>query len=262
MGAANLISSIPSWALFGFLVLIGILANQAGFWWGRRQNETGLKESTAHIGTAVSAILGLLSFMLGFTFSTTSSRFAERKGLVISQANAIGTSYLRAGLLPDKQKKTIRKLYAEYTDILLKIPETENLEPLLDRRDNINLLLWEQAVSLEDEDIPPAIQSLFITSVNQIFDLTEERKTVALVFRIPDALWSALLLLNVMSMFAYGFQKGINGIRKSFGFPFLPVAYAIVIVLIADMDSTGFRRFKVSQEPLKSLQKMIRKNPQ
>jgi hypothetical protein len=139
------------------------------------------------------------------------------------------------------------------------MPKAKDIKPLFDRRDNILLLIWEQAISLEKEkDFPPAIISLFITSVNQIFDLTEERNTVALVFRIPDALWSALILLNAMSMFAFGYQKGINGNLKSFGFPILPIAYAIVIVLIADMDSTSFRRFKVSQQPLINLQKMIR----
>ena len=252
---------MPSWVLFIILVIIGVVATELGFLVGHRKVKKGINEPTAPIGTAVSAILALLAFMLGFTFSITSSRFADRKGLVISQANAIGAGYLRAGLLPEEQKTIVRKLFTEYIDLLLQLPEAKNVEVLLNRRDDIHLLLWEQALSLEEQDIPPAMKSLFINSVNDIISLAEERKTVALVFRIPDALWEALLFLNAISMFAYGYQKGISGSRRTFELPVLTITYAVVIVLIADMDSTSLRRFKVSQEPLKSLQKMIRKGP-
>ena len=105
-----------------------------------------------------------------------------------------------------------------------------------------------------------ATRSLFAASVNKVIDIAEERNTVGLVFRIPNALWSSLLLLTAMSMFSFGYQTGINGASRIFKIPILPVAYGLVIVLIADMDSTNFRRFKVSHKPLENLQKMIKRN--
>ena len=250
---------MPSWALFGLILVIGMLTTELGSFFGRRKFNSGQKVAEAPLGTAVSAVLGLLAFMLGFTFSITAARFSERKGLVISHANAIGVTYLRAGLLPEKQKTAVRKLLSEYTDIMLKLQQEGEIEKMLDRREAIHTALWEQTVSLEKEDLDSEIRSLFISSVNEIIQLSEERKTVGLIFMIPNALWNALFLLMAMSMFAFGYQTGINGSRHTMRFPLLPVAFGLVIVLIADMDSIGFGRFQVSQEPIKNLQKMIRK---
>ena len=163
--------------------------------------------------------------------------------------------------MPEKQKTTIRKLYREYTDLLLKLNTPDAVDRELIRMDDIHNLLWEQTISLEKENIDSEIRSLFISSVNEVMQLSEERKTVALVFRIPNALWSALLLLTGMSMFAFGYQTGINGSRRIFAFPLLPIAFGLVIMLIADMDSISSRRFQVSQEPLKNLQKIMQANP-
>ncbi|MFC5270359.1 hypothetical protein [Adhaeribacter terreus] len=260
MDIASFFTSMPSWALFSLFVIIGVFMTEVGSFFGRRKFNTDKQVPAVSIGTAVTAVLGLLAFMLGFTFSITASRFSDRKGLAISQANAIGTSYLRAGLIPEKQKTEVRKLLKEYTDLLLQVQSSNQVETKLNRLEEIHWLLWEQTVSLENEKMVPAIQSLFISSVNEIINVSDERKTVSLVFRIPNVLWSSLLLLTGMSMFAFGYQSGINGSRRISGFPLLPVAYALVIVLIADMDATSLSRFQVSQEPLKNLQKMMHKN--
>ena len=260
MDIATFFTSVPSWALFGLIVIIGMLFTEIGSWLGRRKFASGVKEPDAPIGTAVSAVLGLLAFMLGFTFSITAARFSDRKSLVISQANAVQTSYLRASLLPEKQKTTVRKLYREYTDLLVNMQDMEKPELSLPRMDEIHVLLWQQTASLPQEDIDSELRSLFTASVNEVIDLAGERNTVGLVFRIPNALWSALLLLTAMSMFAFGYQTGIHGTRRIFSAPILPIAFGLVIVLIADMDSTNFRRFKVSQEPLENVQKMMKKN--
>ena len=260
MDIATFFTSVPSWLLLGVIVIIGMLFTELGSWLGRRKFANGIKEPAAPVGTAVSAILGLLAFMLGFTFSLTASRFSVRKSLVIAQANAIGTSYLRSSILPEKQKTEVRKLYREYTDQLVNMQNMEEPEEALPRMDEIHILLWKQTASLAQENMDSELRLLFIASVNEVIDLAAERNTVGLVFRIPNALWSALLLLTAMSMFAFGYQTGINGSRRIFRAPLLPIAFGLVIVLIADMDSTNFRRFKVSQKPLENLQKMIQRD--
>src|SRR5688572_12974196 len=225
MDIATFFTSVPSWVLFGLIVVIGTLTTEAGSYVGRRKFARGIKEPEAPIGTAVSAVLGLLAFMLGFTFSITASRFSDRKSLVISQANAIQTSYFRTSALPEKQKYAVRKLYREYTDLLANMQNVEEPELALPRMDEIHILLWQQTASLAKEDIDSELRSLFTASVNEVIDLAGERSTVGLVFRIPNALWSALLLLTAMSMFAFGYQTGINGTRRIFSAPILPIAF-------------------------------------
>lgn len=261
MDVRGFITSIPYWALFSLFVIVGVLTTELGSYFGQRKFQKGNKELTAPIGTAVSATLGLLAFMLGFTFSLTAARFSDRKGLAIEQANAIGTCYLRAGLAPETQKNEVRRLLKDYTSLLLQVQSTNDVESKLNRLEDIHKLLWDQALALEEKNMLPALQSLFIASINEVINLDNERETVALVYRIPNVLWTALLLLTGMSMFAFGYQTGINGNRRISGFPLLPVAYGLVIVLIADMDSTNLRRFQVSNKPLKNLQKMMERNP-
>ena len=66
----------------------------------------------------VAATLGLLAFILAFTFGLAASRFDSRMQVLLDEANAIGTTYLRAGMLPE-QGKQIRALLREYADARL-----------------------------------------------------------------------------------------------------------------------------------------------
>ena len=68
----------------------------------------------------VAATLGLLAFMLAFTFGMAASRFEERRQAVLSETNAINTTYLRAALLPDPMSGDTRNLLREYVDVRLK----------------------------------------------------------------------------------------------------------------------------------------------
>jgi hypothetical protein len=105
------------------------------------------------------------------------------------------------------------------------------------------------------------IRSLFVDSVNELISLYVERKTIALVYQIPDAIWSTLLVLAGIGMFAFGYQTGINGIRQIFESPLLPIAFGLVIVLIADLNTSSLqRRFRVSQKPLQDVLDLMNKD--
>ncbi|MBC5773656.1 hypothetical protein H8S95_06245 [Pontibacter sp. KCTC 32443] len=256
-----LITSLPSWALFILIVIIGVLAALAGIHIALKKAPKEVKVMEATIGTDVGAMLALLAFMLGFTFSITSSRFAERKELVIQQANAIGTCYLRTSFLPEKQKKAIRGYFLEYIGILVKLPrqpDKDVIKKATQRMDAINLLLWKQTASLAQANMDSELRAAFIESVNEVIDVYSERETVALVFRIPDLLWFSLILLYLLSLFAMGYQNGTYKNRGVIDIAFLAAAFALVIVMIADMDSsTKPTKFKVSQQPLENTQKLI-----
>ena len=210
------------------------------------------------MGTAVDAILGLLALILGFTFSITSSRFADRRELVVQQANAIGTSYLRTSLLPEKQKTEIRRLYQEYIDILVQFKRTEDVNKDLKRLGDIQMAIWNQTASLTHENMDSELRSLFTSSVNEVIDIASKRETVALIFRISGFLWISLFLLYTLSLFAIGYQMGTKDKHRIIDMPLLAAAaLALVIVMIADMDSSGRGRFQVSQQPLVNVRLMM-----
>lgn len=116
------------------------------------------------------------------------------------------------------------------------------------------MLIWKQTVMLIREDMDAELRALFTSSVNELIGLAEERRTIALVFGIPNPIWITLLLLAAIGMLAFGYQTGISGIRRVFEIPLLPMAFGLVIVLIAELNTSGTQsRFKVTQKPLQDV---------
>ena len=234
--------SIKSGLLFAVVVVVYMAVILVGDYFGRQRFLSGIKEPETVIETAVGAVLGLLAFLLGFTFSLTWSRYANRNAYVVQHAKAIGVCYLRAGLLPEKQKLQVRKLLQEYLHILCNIQTTPDVAAALLRITEIHNDLWKETVSLVAEDIDSELRSLFIGSVNDLINIALERKTVALFIRIPNAIWVSLLILGLIGMVAFGYQAGTSGITKLFQLPLLPLAFGLVIVLISDLNSHSAQR--------------------
>jgi hypothetical protein len=254
-------SSMPTLTLFVLIVVANLLIVGVGYYFGYKRYLQGSQDPSSPLETAVASILGLLAFMLGFTFSLTWARFSQRNSLVIAQAKTILVCYLRTSLLPEKQKKEIRRLFFEYVNVLIRLQETLELERAVVRINELHVLIWQQTASLVHESMNTDLRSLFVSSVDELISLVVERKTVGVIFRIPDAIWETLLFLAVMGMIAFGYQAGINGMNRLFQLALLPIAFGLVIVLIADLNSPGLqRRFRVTYRPLRDVMEIIEKD--
>jgi hypothetical protein len=204
----------------------------------------------------VGAVLGLLAFILAFTFGMTASRFDVRRQLLLQEANAIGTTYLRAGLLPQTQGLEIRRLLREYADVRLNITAGD-VQKTLNKSEEIHGRLWAQAKSLVQTDMDSELRSLFTVSLNEMIDLHQSRKTVGLQYRIPGAVWLTVYVLSLLSMLTVGYQVGMSEMRRLRGTPVLAAAFALVILMIADIDRPGEGLMRVSQQPLADVQQMM-----
>jgi hypothetical protein len=261
MDFGQLIYSMPMWALFVLTVAVFMIAVQIGAWLARIKRRGEEQDSDGPLGTLVGAILGLLAFILAFTFSMTMSRLDARKKLVLEESNAVGTTYLRAGLLPDRQGAEIRRLLREYVDVRLEATTAlSKVKEGVIRSEEIHRLLWLQAQSLVNENMDSEIRSLFIESLNEVIDLHESRKTVALLYRIPGTMWLLLYLLSVLSMLTIGYQIGSVGARRQWSVPVLTAAFALVIAMIADIDRPNGNWFRLSQQPIVDVQEMMRED--
>jgi hypothetical protein len=239
---------------YSLVVGIGIFI---GYIWFKNTNQG----PPATIETEIAAILGLLAFMLSFTFTVTWTRFSRRNTLLLSHAKAITLCYLRTSLIPDKQKLEMRSLFHDYIAVLLALQATPDLEKLLAKVEALHLSMWNETASLVHEEMDGELRSLFTSSVNDLISLYTERKTIVLFFRMPDAIWSALLFLGAIGMLTVGYQCGINGMHNLFQLIFLPLAFGLVIVLISDINSSRSKRnFKVTERPLKEVQELMGKN--
>ena len=110
---------LPLWAVVGTTLVVILLAVEGGFLFGKWRQRRGAHERETPVGEIVAAVLGLLAFLLTFTFGMAAARFDTRRELVLEEANAIGTTYLRAALVPEPQRTEIRTLLRDYVDLRL-----------------------------------------------------------------------------------------------------------------------------------------------
>lgn len=251
------ISALPLWAIFVLTMALCMGAVESGTALAgialRRKSE---KEADGPLGSLVGAVLGLLAFFLAFTFGMTASRFDARRQLVLDEANVIGTTYLRAGLLPQERGLGIRRLLREYAELRLALT-IENHPENLKRAEAIHGELWSQTELLVAADMDSEIRSLFIASLNQLIDLHQSRKTVGLQYRIPGTVWLVVYLLSALSMLAVGYQVGMSGMRRLRGTPVLAASFSLVILIIADIDRPGEGWMLVSQQPIADVQQSM-----
>jgi hypothetical protein len=251
---------IPLGALFFLTIVIVLASITIGYWIGLRRNKRVGNPGEGPIGSVVGAMLGLLAFILAFTFGMAASRFDARKQLLLDEVNAIGTAVLRADLLPDPHATESRRLLKAYVDI--RVDQTRmagDIAAAIAESEALQHELWSHAIQLAKADLDSEIGALFVESLNSVIDLHTSRITVALQYRIPQRIWTGLLSLAVLTMMAVGYQFGLAGRHNILIALVLAMAFSAVVLLIADLDRGTQGALRVSQEPMLKLQEALSK---
>src|SRR6516165_12643534 len=141
------IDALPLWALFIFILLVVLLSVEFGYRLGKYRRRRREEEKEAPLGTMVGAELALLAFILAFTFGLAAARFDTRRQVLLDEANAIGTTYLRAGMLPERGEQ-IRGLLREYVGVRLDAVRSGNVAEGIRQSENIQHQLWTQTESV------------------------------------------------------------------------------------------------------------------
>jgi hypothetical protein len=245
--------SIPLWGLFAITVFVVMCSFETGFWVGVRASQRLGQNQRFPIGGIVGALLGLLAFMLTFTFGFAASRFETRRNLVLDEANAIGTTWLRAGFFSEPYRGEIRNLLREYRNHRVMIVQTGTVEQELSQAAEFHRRLWSQAVAAGEKNPGSILAGLFVSSLNDVIDLHAKRVNWGIRNRIPPILWGVLYLLVFLGMSAMGYQAGTSTSRRSFIVLPVVLAFSLVLVLIADLDRPQRGLLKTSQKPLTDL---------
>jgi len=250
MQQAGPLDALPLSGVYLIITLGALLAVELGFRLARNRILRSLPENEAPVGAIVGATLGLLAFLLAFTFGLAASRFDARKGFVLDEANAIGTTYLRAALLPDPHRTEIRALLREYVDVRLQIIQPDHVQQALRRSVELQDKLWSHSVAVADKVAAP-VAALFITSLNELMDLHAKR--VNLGNRVPISIWAALYFVSIVTMMAVGYYAGLTASRRSPAILALVLTFSAVILLIADLDRPYEGLLTVSQQAILDL---------
>jgi len=251
---------IPMIALFGLTIVFVFLCIFAGVRLNVMMKQTA--EGAESIGSVVGATLGLVAFMLAFTFNMTANRFDARKQLLLDEVNAISTTYLRAGLLPQPYAADIHRLLREYVDVRAQVArEPGVLKEGIIKSEAIQDQLWQDVEKLSATQPVTVLQSLFIQSLNDVIDLHTKRVTVGLQYRIPGTIWFGLYTISAFAMVAVGYQSGLTKRRQYLVDIVLALAFSSVILLIADLNRESEGTIQVNQQPLLSLQQKLHALP-
>ncbi len=194
----------------------------------RAQDPEGAGAGTSAVDGAVFALLGLL---IAFTFSGAASRFDARRVLIVEEANAIGTAYLRLDLLPASAQPALRDLFRRYVDSRLaayrKLPDLDAAMAELARSTQLQGEIWTQAVAAGRlEGAPPAATMLLLPALNQMIDITTTR-TMAGQMHPPTIIFVMLYGLALASALLAGY--GMTGGRSRDWLHML--AFAVVLAL-------------------------------
>ena len=248
-------SPIPQ-TLFVLLLFASLLGSaELGFRIGGRA-KSAPKEQVVDIQASV---LGMLALLLGFTFSMAASRYDARRLLVVQEANAIGTTYLRASLLPQAHEAPVRDALRRYLDLRLSArahaSDPNKLASTLAATTQIQQELWKHATDAARE-APGPITATFVTALNELID-TDTARVAAGRAEIPYAVWLLLIVVALSAMFVTSYRAGVDNARNPFTGLFLPLLVTFVMVLIYDIAYPLQGIVDVGQRPLVELQQSM-----
>ncbi len=248
----------PAAIFVGTMALV-LLSTYAGIALARFRKKHLLEDQETSVNAVVGPSTALLAFLLAFTFGLTASRFDAKRGLLLEEINAIGTTFLRASLIPEPHGAAVRALLKEYVDLRVELARhPEKAKPLIRRSEELQGLMWPHAAALAKADLKnPEIATLFVDSLNQMFDAQTKRITVSVFYQMPLAIWIALLAVTIFSMLEVGYLLGMFDHVNWLLILVLSLALATVILLIADLDRNAAGLIRVELQPMVDLQRWI-----
>ncbi|WP_200941448.1 MULTISPECIES: bestrophin-like domain [unclassified Caulobacter] len=261
-GFATWLETTPAW-LIGLILLAAMFAaSLLGEWLSRRTGKTkgeggddGGKE-----GYIVSATLGLLALLMGFTFSLAVDRFESRRMLVLEEANAIGTTYLRTQMLEPVDRARISRMLVDYTDnrITLAKAPPDQVPTLLARNDQMLTDLWTATLAAWPSIKGLDFSSSYLDTMNTMIDLDSARKAARLA-RVPSTVFFVLFVYVVTSAGVLGYAGANKEGRGATAFLFLLLTISLLLTLDIDRPRTG--RVTESQAPMERLRATMATQP-
>jgi hypothetical protein len=246
--------SLTSWELV--LIILAVVGGTAalGFAAGvylRRHSE----KYREPFGVVQGALLGLVALLLAFGLSLALGRYEDRRAATVTEANAIGTSFLRAQLIAEPERSQSLALFPEYTDLAIRITHevpgssamtrTTATEGVLQRR------LWRLGGRAVGGAPVASAPRLYVDSLNETFD-DQEARLSALTNRVPGAVLALEVIASAVALGLLGIHIAMLG--RGFGPVLLAAALVSVLLLITfDLDRPTRGLIKVPASPLVAL---------
>jgi hypothetical protein len=226
-----------------------IAAHEIGFWLGllRRKADEPSDRQIALVRTSTAA---LVAFLVGFAFSGAASRFTNRSDIIVTEANALGTAYLRADTIGEPQRGELKAALREYSAdrvALLGDEGRDQIESLLAKVSGLHTRMWRSAITATQDNAP--LMAVVLPPINEVIDLHSIHLAMARR-HLPIPIMAVLLGTAAISLGIIGFGNGRIGRR----FSSLDAVYGTVLAaalwMTIDMDYPGGGMIRVSNRPV------------
>jgi hypothetical protein len=243
---------IPFWVIGPVIVAAVLLSIEVGYRIGVFFARKKAIEKESTVAVISGAILGLLSFLLAFTFGILYNRFDARKELVRREANAIETVWLRMDFIPETERVKSLYLLQQYIDGRLRLARSMDDSTIireLKRSDQLQRELWRKAVFYAKErNVAGGV--LYAQAINEMIDIQNLRVARGFLASTPKGLWVSLYTLLVLSMITIGYQAAVAGSRRTMATFFLTISFTLVFLMLTALEQPRYDFFHVNQQPL------------
>ena len=255
----QVLDSLPILGVFAAFAIFTLICYEGGFRLGRWWQDREPGEQEGPTGILVGSILALLAFLLAVTMGMAADRFDRRRAIVLDEANSVGTTYLRAGYLPEPASTQIRELLREYVPIRIVPADAKpaDLAAGIQRSQQILDEVWAISEDLARTTDQGDLVSLYLDSLNETIDLNETRIIAGLYARVPETVVILLVGGAALSLGMVGYSAGLTRRRSLLSAVVLVVALGAVLMIVIDLDRPREGFITVSQQPLIDLQRQI-----
>jgi hypothetical protein len=265
------IEAIPISVFFLLISILIITSMELGFRVAsmiyksiEKKKEAG-QEMESPVSGISGSILGLLAFILVFTFNIVSERYDNKRRIVREEANSIRTTWMLSELLPEPDRSKTRLLIKEYIDKRVKVVQyakSNRMNQLMAESLSIQNKLYQIAIINARKDLNSDIGALYIQSLNEMISLHFNRVSIGWQVRIPNGIWAVLFILIFLSMFAVGYQTAIAHSTRSWLMVVLAISFSLVITLIAVLDRPMNNLISIPQQPMIDLRTFVHQQNQ
>lgn len=243
------LSALPLPFLGAALAAALLLSQEIGYRSGQR---IGARDETAGAGHLLSAALALLGLLIAFTFSMASDRYEARRALVLAEANALSTTYLRVQALDEPYRGRLSQGVVAYgqarQDFFAAGEDARKLAAAEAETDALQAQLWADLMPALRAMPSATINPALLQTTNELFDLAASRQA-ALEAHVPDAILRSLVVYALVAAAMLGYGMASAGRRHMVASLALFVLVSLAVALILDLDRPRAGSVTISQAP-------------
>jgi hypothetical protein len=233
---------------------------------GRRigKRSIALDPSGAHqgLGPFEAAVFGLMGLIIALSFTGAAVRFDQRRMLIIDEANAIGTAYLRVDMLPEDAQPQIRRDFRDYLEARIElyhnISDKDKVTVIEQRTAALQMKIWKGTVTACRRSDNVSASLLLLPALNSMIDICSSRTAIRQIHQ-PNIIFVVMILLALVCSLIAGYGMSLRKSRSWIHIAGFTLVMMITIIVIIDLEypRVGFIRIDALDVLLTDLRKLI-----